>query len=107
MVRRLLFVLLFAVSISGTGIVGYYVNEYRHLRAENEELTNLINRSIEFSKTQVGSITSCQADLASCSRMVTEENPQIRDGLIREEIRRAEERHTVMTSQYASQARGP
>lgn len=63
MIRRVLFVLLFAVSLGVAGAVGYYVNEYQHLKKDYEDL-RIITRStmMENERNQENS-RSCLASL--------------------------------------------
>lgn len=63
MIRRALFTLLFAVSLGVAGTVGYYVNEYRHLKKDYEDLRVIARDTLMESEQHQTTATSCLATL--------------------------------------------
>lgn len=83
MMKRIAVVVVSVAAAGLAGVVGFYINEYRHLRDENAELRRVASESLRVAEQQSDVSAACFTSLNSCSRILDAENPQIRESLQR------------------------
>lgn len=74
MVKKLMVVLV----VLGGMALGFFVNEFLHIQADNEEMKHLVAESLELSKRAGRTTNSCMSSLLACTRVVDADNPQLR-----------------------------
>jgi hypothetical protein len=74
MVKKLMVVLV----VLGSMVLGFFVNEFLHIQADNEEMKLLMAESLELSERAGRTANSCMSSLLACTRVVDADNPQLR-----------------------------